>query len=234
MGFATAIAVTSAVASGIGVFQQNRANRKAERQQAQISNSQAQLSSRNSALENQRNELALTASREQAAISREQEQLRRDQASRNFAHLQRNIVRQRQIARANAVTGAAGAGALNSSALQGGVGQILQSAGANLVANRENFAAGEQQFELNERLVSSQERFNIASGDISRQQAALGFESGNLQAQLGNIRPSQTGNIISAFGASAAQNAGAIARVGQQIFQQPQAIKPFTTVVERF
>lgn len=197
---ATAIAIGGLALSGYGAYKSRQAGKGAARNASAVAGVQNQL-----------NDASFEASKEQAEISRQQEALRREEATNNAVRSRRNIIRQGQVARANAATGAANAGGLQSSSFAGGTAQITASMGSNLTSLNEAFQRGETNFDLNEALADSRDRFNLQASGFNKQLANLGAQGAALQGQ------SQFGQSLFAMGNAITGNAGQISRVGSTI-----------------
>jgi len=200
---ATAIAVGGLALSGYGAYKSRQAGKGAAQTATQVARVQNQL-----------NDASFESSQEQAEISRQQEALRREEATNNAIRSRRNIIRQGQVARANAATNAAGAGGLQSSSFAGGTAQITASMGSNLTSLNEAFQRGETNFELNEALADSRDRFNARASVFNKQLASLGAQGAAFQGQ------SQLGQSLFSMGGAITGNAGQISRVGSTISNQ--------------
>lgn len=114
------IAGAGLATAAVGLFKGQKASKQAEAAQARIT---------------------------QASI--QAERLRFKQMTLETRRRQRDIIRQSMIARSTAVSGASASGAMQSSGLLGGLGQISSQTGAALTSQGENFQIGEGLFQAN-------------------------------------------------------------------------------------
>ena len=173
---------------------------------------QSRAARESSILANQQNQAQFAASQQIATLTKEQEALRRRQARLDFVRRRRDIIRQGQAARGLAVNNAANAGALGSSASQGGIGQIQHSTGANIAALDENFDIGEQNFEINEDITDVR---NSLAGQISTFNNQRSILDRRLADAGGQIA---LGDSLFRIGSNTVQNAETIERVGSTVF----------------
>ncbi len=111
---------------------------------------------------------SLYATNEMAAASKEAEALRKKQMELDNRRRINQLVRESQANRARAISAATVRGALESSALEGGLGSISSQASQNINAQMENYNIGSQLFDVNA-------RYSEAKGMASNFSAAQDF-----------------------------------------------------------
>lgn len=117
-----------------------------------------------------------------AEASKKAEGLRKQQMELNHFREQRQIFRQAQNARAMAVTNAAAGGAIQSTGLPGGEGQIAGNAGFQTTASNENLDIGRGLFDANAAAAQGKAVSTIGSGT-----AAFGKDLIQVGPELGRI-----------------------------------------------
>lgn len=141
---------------------------------------------------------------EVTALSAQAESLRAQQMTLETQRNQREVIRQMMIASSLGVSNAANSGAMNSTGLAGGLGQIAGLAGQKLVAGQENLAIGQQLFSLNAQKASAEARLGISRSDSASSQGlfSLGMSVMQNSKSIGNNLQTGYTQVSNAFNGS--------------------------------
>lgn len=104
-----------------------------------------------------------------SALSQQEDDLRKEAATNDVIATNRQQMRAAQIARATALSNATNQGAAQSSALQGGYGQIAGEYGAESAGLFGDYNAGQEIFDLNKQQTGLQNKYNQLGGKIQQQ-----------------------------------------------------------------
>ena len=187
-----------------GMWESNKAADK----QKDVAAAQTQLNIQASGVKQKAAASENRANVELIRVSREQEKLRKKAMNIEATRMQREIVRNAQMARAEATAGAANSGGLKSSGIQGVQAQITSGQAAQSATVFENRQRGRKQFQLNAEIFSIQARNARAQGAYTRSLSSLETRSQTLGVQSNNASSDANfGKSLFSLGGSLIQNA---------------------------
>lgn len=207
-----ALAITGTVAQFAGNFIQGQANKRAAEKSARNRALALEMQGEIVGLQNRQSDIQIGASERIAENTARQEELRRIEMRTSAERARLNLIRQTQAQRASLVNSAAGTGVNATSSLTGGLGQLLQNAGANNVAIEEGLARGEENFDINADNTAIQTYANRRIGNLNQGIADIQLQQSALNT---NVQASQLGTTIAGVGGMIKQGADSIARVSQ-------------------
>lgn len=206
-----------------GLFEGANAQEDAARAQANTNRQMAVITQQETAVKRQGIAAQSALNKAEVRASRQQEVIRKQMMELSARRSFRELVRQNQVARANALTVATNQGVGTQSSTLGGAYGAIQGQG-NAAGNElyQNLQFGRKNFKINQDLFSAQSRYATTAGRINQTLATLEGKASVVQAtgQAGVAQAqgdAALGQSLFSFGQSLVNNAPTMRNIGQTI-----------------